>query len=82
MPCFFPRVIRKRKTAEYQRIVPCGRSEEMLRIKRKLSFKVGQRGQIDRRLEALGKTIAEEQKRIKCCARNFLKLSIKCFAGE
>lgn len=39
----------------------------MLRIKRKLSFKVGQREQIDRRLEALGKTIAEEQKRIKCC---------------
>jgi hypothetical protein len=39
----------------------------MLRIKTKLSFKVGQREQIDRRLEALGKTIAEEQKRIKCC---------------
>lgn len=25
----FPRVIRKREIAEYQRIVPCGRSEEM-----------------------------------------------------
>lgn len=41
--------------------------EEMLRIKRQLSFKVAQRERIDRRLEALGKTIAEEQKRIKCC---------------
>lgn len=41
--------------------------EEMFRIKRQLSFKVAQRERIDRRLEALGKTIAEEQKRIKCC---------------
>lgn len=40
---------------------------EMLSIKRQLSFKVVQRERIDRRLDALRKTIAEEQTRIRRC---------------